>query len=73
MSELQAVAKWRMERRAFEDRVERYFEGSPRFLKIDIARDDVPEQLGYFLGVEFDPSKWTQIKTNKGRPPALST
>lgn len=61
----EAIAKWRSDRREFESRVERYFEGSPRFLKIDIERDDVPRELGHLLGVEFDPSKWTQIKTNQ--------
>ena len=29
----EAIAKWRSDRREFENRVERYFEGSPRFLK----------------------------------------
>jgi hypothetical protein len=69
----EAVAKWRAERRAYENRVERYFEGSPRFLKIDIARDDVPQQLGHFLGAEFDPTKWTQIKTNHHTAPTHPT
>jgi hypothetical protein len=69
----EAIAKWRTDRREFEARVERYFEGSPRFLKIDIERDDVAHQLSHFLGVEFDPSKWTQIKTNKHLAPAHST
>ena len=69
----EATAKWRTDRREFERRVERYFEGSPRFLKIDIGRDDVPHQLSQFLGVEFDPSKWTQIRTNKHQAPTHST
>jgi hypothetical protein len=42
-------------------------------LKIDIERDDVPHQLSHFLGVEFDQSKWTQIKTNKHLAPAQTT
>ena len=66
----EAIAKWRSDRREFENRVERYFEGSQRFLKLDIARDDVPHQLGHLLGVEFDPSKWKQIKTNTNLPSA---
>jgi len=69
----EAIAKWRSDRREFENRVERYFEGSPRFLKIDIERDDVPRQLEKLLGVDFDPSKWMQIKTNQHFAPAHLT
>ncbi|MFM8856634.1 MAG: sulfotransferase [Actinomycetota bacterium] len=68
----EASAKWRTDRREFESRVERYFEGSQRFLKLDIDRDDVPQALSHFLAVEFDPNKWTQIKTNTHRAPAHS-
>lgn len=59
-----ATTKWRNDRREFESRVENYFNGSPRFLSIDIARDDVPGMLGNLLGVAFDSSKWKQITTN---------
>lgn len=61
------IRKWQMERRAFEGRVQRYFEGNPKFLTLDIAKDDVPKRLGELLGVDFDPTKWKRITTNPDR------
>jgi hypothetical protein len=58
------VLHWRTQWQQFDAEVSQYFKTHPRFLKVNIDDQDLPEQVAALLDHPMDPVHWRRVRTN---------